>query len=92
MENMVCQHGVSFVVPHHEVLTTDEFHFLTYFEGAEQFLFSLFPITSILVGSDILIREWVLNHLLLDACTQGAKTINVFRAYLGAQLTICAQK
>ena len=36
MENMVCQHDVSFVVPHHEVLTTDEFHFLTYVEGAEQ--------------------------------------------------------
>ena len=36
MENMVCQHDVSFVVPLHAVLTTDEFHFLTYVEGAEQ--------------------------------------------------------
>ena len=29
-------------------------------------LFSLFPITSFLVGSDVLIHKWVLNHLLLD--------------------------
>ncbi len=27
MENMVCQHDASFVVPHHAVLITDEFHF-----------------------------------------------------------------
>ena len=33
-------------------------------------------------------REWSS----LSTLTQGAKTINVFRACLGAQLTICAQK
>ena len=53
MENMVCQHDVSFVVPHHAVLTTDEFHFLTYVEGAEQ----LDQLTVILIISHYIISS-----------------------------------
>ena len=35
-EHIAAQHDVSFVIPHHAVPTTDEFHFLTYVEGTEQ--------------------------------------------------------
>ena len=35
MENMAWQRDVSFVMPHHAVLTTDGFHFLTDVEGTE---------------------------------------------------------
>ena len=31
-------------------------------------------------------------HVCMCACTPGDKIINVFRAWIGAQLTICAQK
>ena len=55
-------------------MTREGFHFLTDVEQLDQLFVVLIiysPITSFLVGSDVLIRKWVLNHLLLDACTQG---------------------
>ena len=54
------QHYVSFVMPDHAVLTTDRLHFLMLTvkrSWVYWLLFSLFPITSFLVSSDVLVHK-----------------------------------